>query len=126
MQVFTVQSKGNFVRKLLTNDFSVEALPHHPYHSCINIPLINIKLLGKLPKFHSFSLYAILKKKFPCRQYQRGELNRTGPGEMNRPVSLTEEEAQQASILQKKAGFNILVSDMIALDRSLPDRRKPE
>ena len=53
-------------------------------------------------------------------------MNRTGPGEMGRSVSLTKEETQQAKILEKMAGFNILVSDKIALDRSLPDYRRPE
>lgn len=54
------------------------------------------------------------------------ELKRTGPGEKGGAVSLTEDEKQEADVLMKKWFFNIVASDKIALDRTVPDTRHQE
>lgn len=57
----------------------------------------------------------------PLRKREDGD--RTGPGEGGHPVIVTkaiEEEMKQTFNINK---FNLVVSNMIALDRFLPDRR---
>lgn len=48
---------------------------------------------------------------------------RRGPGEMGAEVVLTSEEKDLADQLFDKEFFNVVVSDKIALDRSIPDYR---
>ena len=51
---------------------------------------------------------------------------RSGPGENGVAVTVAPEEKQLAEKLWKNASFNVLVSDKIALDRSIPDTRRRE
>ena len=52
-------------------------------------------------------------------------MSRVGPGEMGMKVELDEEQTEIARQLQISEGFNKYISDMISLDRSLPDTRPP-
>ena len=51
---------------------------------------------------------------------------RDGPGEDGKPVYLTSEEQAEAARLFKRESFNVVASDKIAMDRSIPDTRHPE
>ncbi|XP_072904101.1 polypeptide N-acetylgalactosaminyltransferase-like 6 isoform X2 [Hemitrygon akajei] len=53
----------------------------------------------------------------------REDLMRSGKGEHGKPFPLAEED--QSDSVYRENGFNIYVSDSIALDRSLPDIRHP-
>ncbi|XP_062596588.1 probable N-acetylgalactosaminyltransferase 9 isoform X2 [Saccostrea cucullata] len=55
--------------------------------------------------------------------YRAKEGAREGPGEKGRAVILEGEEKTLADSLFKKEAFNIIASDKIALDRSVPDVR---
>lgn len=50
---------------------------------------------------------------------------RSGPGENGAAVILSGEEKQEADRLFEKEAFNIVASDKIALDRTIPDTRDP-
>lgn len=54
------------------------------------------------------------------------KVKRTGPGENGAGVSLSEEEKKEADILMKKWFFNIIASDKISMDRTVPDSRPNE
>lgn len=54
------------------------------------------------------------------------KMKRTGPGENGAAVSLTEEEMKQADTLMKKWFFNIVASDKVSMDRTIPDTRPNE
>ena len=56
-------------------------------------------------------------------EYRAGEARRTGPGEMGVGVYLSEADLLRGRDLYEKEGFNVVASDLIALDRSLPDPR---
>ncbi|XP_061193808.1 probable N-acetylgalactosaminyltransferase 9 isoform X2 [Saccostrea echinata] len=56
-------------------------------------------------------------------EYRAKEDKRKGPGEKGRAVILEGEEKTLADSLFKKEAFNIIASDKIALDRSIPDVR---
>lgn len=62
------------------------------------------------------------------RQIYEGDskIQRTGPGEKGGGVSLTEAEKKEADELMKKWFFNIIASDKISLDRTVPDTRHEE
>uniref|UniRef100_A0A452IAN7 Polypeptide N-acetylgalactosaminyltransferase-like 6 n=1 Tax=Gopherus agassizii TaxID=38772 RepID=A0A452IAN7_9SAUR len=49
---------------------------------------------------------------------------RTGKGEHGKPYPLTEDDRDDSAY--RENGFNILVSNNIALERSLPDIRHPK
>ena len=51
---------------------------------------------------------------------------RDGPGEDGKAVTLAPDEQEQADKKFKKAAFNVMISDKIALDRSIPDTRRKE
>lgn len=55
--------------------------------------------------------------------YKASEPFRTGPGESGRPVEIQGPLKDEADSLFKKEAFNIIASDMVALDRSIPDTR---
>ena len=48
---------------------------------------------------------------------------REGPGEHGNPVVLSQEEQREADLRFTKEAFNIIASDKIAMDRSIPDVR---
>lgn len=56
-------------------------------------------------------------------EYREKESKRDGLGEKGRAVTLQGEEKALADSLFKKEAFNIIASDKIALDRSIPDVR---
>lgn len=56
-------------------------------------------------------------------EYREKEGKREGLGEKGRAVTLQGEEKALADSLFKKEAFNIIASDKIALDRSIPDVR---
>ncbi|XP_051875281.1 polypeptide N-acetylgalactosaminyltransferase-like 6 isoform X1 [Pristis pectinata] len=64
-------------------------------------------------------------KRIDWHNYQsiREDLMRSGKGEHGKPYPLAEED--QSDSVYKENGFNIYVSNSIALDRSLPDIRHP-
>ncbi|CAL8097693.1 unnamed protein product [Calicophoron daubneyi] len=53
------------------------------------------------------------------------EAKREGPGEQGQPVRLSPEEQKVAENFKNQNGFNIYVSDKVAIDRSLTDIRHP-
>ena len=53
-------------------------------------------------------------------------LEEGGPGEMGHPVHIPEEKQEAQKELFKLNQFNLMASDMISLNRSLPDYRSPE
>lgn len=63
-------------------------------------------------------------RKHRYQQYQSKPAG-SGPGEKGLGVKLSREEQVQADILFEKEAFNIIASDMIALDRSVKDTRDP-
>ena len=50
----------------------------------------------------------------------------TGPGEMGKPVRIDKEKEAEMKEKFKINQFNLMASDMIALNRSLPDVRMTE
>lgn len=46
-----------------------------------------------------------------------------GPGEMGKPVVIPKEEQEKMKEMFKINQFNLMASEMIALNRSLPDVR---
>ena len=51
---------------------------------------------------------------------------REGPGENGAPVTLSPDEEKLAEQKWKNASFNVVASDKIAMDRSIPDTRRKE
>ena len=51
--------------------------------------------------------------------------SKDGPGEMGKAVPLTPEEQYNADLTFDLNRFNVVVSDRIALNRTLPDVRPP-
>jgi len=68
-------------------------------------------------------------KTFRARRYARA-LKRVGlkygHGENGEPVILTDAEKVEADRLFKKETFNVIASNKVALDRSVPDTRIPK
>ena len=55
------------------------------------------------------------------------EVNRVGPGEHGLPVLLqTPQEQEKRRTTLQEFGFNLAVSDKIAMDRAIPDTRPAE
>ena len=59
-------------------------------------------------------------------KYQATEFDRKGPGENGRGVRLSEKDKIKYKDINEKEGFNYGASQLIALDRSLPDFRREE
>jgi polypeptide N-acetylgalactosaminyltransferase len=79
--------------------------------------------------YYSFSKISVnnaevlqLRKK-RYAEYHVGEDKRQGLGEKGRAVILEGEEKALADSLFKKEAFNIIASDKISLERSIPDVR---
>ena len=66
-------------------------------------------------------LLAFRKKRYV--EYKNSESKRTGPGEGGKAVNLEGEEKILGEKLYKKEAFNIIASDKISLQRSVPDVR---
>ena len=66
-------------------------------------------------------LLAFRKKRYV--EYKNSESKRTGPGEGGKGVNLEGEEKVLGEKLYKKEAFNIIASDKISLQRSVPDVR---
>ena len=67
-------------------------------------------------------------KKIDWHNYKQIELEskQTGPGDQGAPHYLSPEDEKIKDSLYKVNGFNALVSDRIALNRTLKDIRHPE
>ena len=50
----------------------------------------------------------------------------TGPGEMGKAVHISKDKEKEMKEMFKINQFNLMASEMIALNRSLPDVRMPE
>ncbi|KAK2180403.1 hypothetical protein NP493_444g01033 [Ridgeia piscesae] len=59
-------------------------------------------------------------------EYQKTQRNRTGQGENGGKVVLTRKQRLRARDLFAQEGINIVASDIIALDRALPDFRSDQ
>ena len=57
------------------------------------------------------------------RDYQESEASREGYGEQGKSVKLSPEDQEKYQQVNQKEGFNFRVSEMVALDRSIPDKR---
>lgn len=51
---------------------------------------------------------------------------REGPGENGKPHYARPEDQNEVSQAMMEYGINMVVSDQIALDRTIPDKRLPE
>ncbi|CAG2241440.1 GALNT [Mytilus edulis] len=80
---------------------------------------INCQILREL----NDELLAFRKKRY--LDYKTSESKRTGPGEKGKAVILEGEEKALGEKLYKKEAFNIIASDKISLQRSVPDVRDP-
>ncbi|XP_055346582.1 LOW QUALITY PROTEIN: probable N-acetylgalactosaminyltransferase 9 [Paramacrobiotus metropolitanus] len=59
-------------------------------------------------------------------QVRSDKVERDAPGENGQGVVLTKDEQEQADALFKKEAFNIIASDKISLQRTVPDVRDPK
>ena len=67
---------------------------------------------------------SIFRQERYLKHLNRGPV--TGPGEEGRAVVLPQNEQQEADKLFSKEAFNIIASDKLAMDRSVPDVRDPK
>ena len=81
-----------------------------------------LEKVGSGTRFDFSAAMAYRKKRY--FEYQNKPAG-TGPGERGAGVKLSREEQVQADRLFKKEAFNIIASDMIAMDRSVKDTRDP-
>ncbi|GAV03628.1 hypothetical protein RvY_14024 [Ramazzottius varieornatus] len=83
--------------------------------------------IGK-PKVHG--KYASIKVPLFTEEeegnFEEKQERRQGPGEEGVAVNLSKEEARKAQRGNREYGFNQIASDMISLDRAIPDTRPPE
>lgn len=66
-----------------------------------------------------------LKIDWHMYEYMKLEQKQQGIGENGKPGTLSDSEKDAQEALFKQNGFNALLSDKIALNRSLPDIRHP-
>lgn len=66
-----------------------------------------------------------LKIDWHMYEYMKIEQKQVGLGEGGKPAKLSDSEKDAQDALYKQNGFNALLSDKIALNRSLPDIRHP-
>lgn len=74
-------------------------------------------------RINSYSNYITDKIDWVDYGYLASEANRTGNGERGEPTILSEDQVELSKTLAKDYSYNVLTSDMISLDRSLPDFR---
>ncbi|OQV25407.1 putative N-acetylgalactosaminyltransferase 9 [Hypsibius exemplaris] len=65
-------------------------------------------------------------KRYADYQVRSDKVEASAPGENGAGVMLRGEELNRSEILFKKEAFNIIASDMISLQRSIPDIRDPK
>lgn len=70
-------------------------------------------------------LEPLLKVDWLDHDFVRKEKSRQGPGENGEPVILGENDAEISKLYAQDYSYNVLVSDRISLDRSIPDTRAP-
>lgn len=80
----------------------------------------NVEFMGEKKKV------AMKKIDWHDYSYMEYERNRVGIGEQGKPAHTMEEEERERIILFAQNGFNGLLSDKIALNRSVPDIRHKE
>ncbi|XP_076093310.1 putative N-acetylgalactosaminyltransferase 9 isoform X1 [Mytilus galloprovincialis] len=96
------------------------------YLALLSVLTIGIYLFFHNDKFSHIrndELLAFRKKRY--LDYKTTESKRTGPGEKGKAVILEGEEKALGEKLYKKEAFNIIASDKISLQRSVPDVRDP-
>ncbi|CAC5414918.1 GALNT [Mytilus coruscus] len=94
------------------------------YLALLSVLTIGIYLFFHNDKFSHIrndELLAFRKKRY--LDYKSSESKRTGPGERGKAVILEGEEKALGEKLYKKEAFNIIASDKISLQRSVPDVR---
>lgn len=74
-------------------------------------------------RINSYSNYITDKINWVDQGYLAREANRTGNGERGKPTILSEDQVELSKTLANGYSYNVLASDMISLDRSLPDVR---
>lgn len=74
-------------------------------------------------RINSYSNYITDKIDWVDYGFLALEANRTGNGERGEPTILSEDQVELSKTLAKDYSYNVLTSDMISLDRSLPDFR---
>ena len=70
--------------------------------------------------------YVMSARLLRYHKYQKTQHNRTGQGENGGKVVLTRKQRLRAWDLFAQEGINIVASDIIALDRALPDFRSDQ
>ena len=77
---------------------------------------------------YHYELTQVSKYEYRQQRYLKAQtqLNGSGVGENGEPVILNVDDQKLADELFEKEAFNIVASDKVALDRSIPDDRLPE
>lgn len=74
-------------------------------------------------RINSYSNFILDKIDWTDYKYLELEANRAGNGERGEPTILSEDQLELSKTLAKDFSYNVLTSDMISLDRSIPDVR---
>ncbi|CRK94687.1 CLUMA_CG008187, isoform A [Clunio marinus] len=125
----------NFSLNRRVSNIVVLALIFSFIYVMINREKVEHENFNNFKKFH-FDLYGVGEcKKYPMElvydrkdwhdyEFMKKEAQRTGLGEQGAAVVLTDpNEIEKNKQLRKQEGFSALISDMIALNRSVPDTR---
>lgn len=103
------------------------AAPHWAKTADTQVEAENDGEIGK-PKVHD--KYASIKVPVFTEEeegnFEQKKEKREGPGEDGVAVHLSKEEARKAQRGNREYGFNQMASDMISLDRAIPDTRPAE
>lgn len=87
----------------------------------------HVKLLNAAERPNSFFRnYEKTKIDWHDYEYIEAEKMQTGIGEQGKRAKVNEDEDEERERMALKAGFNAMLSDRIALNRSLPDIRHKE
>ncbi|XP_076095035.1 polypeptide N-acetylgalactosaminyltransferase 13-like isoform X3 [Mytilus galloprovincialis] len=81
------------------------------------------KILPKKPEIKSFEARSIWISPLPEKKQHILRRNPTGPGEMGKAVVIPQDKQAESKEKFKINQFNLLASDMMSLNRSLPDYR---
>lgn len=74
-------------------------------------------------RINSYNNYITDKIDWVDYGYLAREANRTGSGERGKPTILSADQVELSKTMADGYSYNVLTSDMISLDRSLPDFR---